>query len=102
LAFHPNFNQNGFFYINYVADNPKRTVIARYTVSANNPNAFDTNSGVIILEISLPFDNNKGGQIAFGPDSYLYLGVGDRGSEGPTENEQLVDSGAKYYFVRYG
>ena len=89
LAFHPNYTQNGYFYLNYVADNPRRTLIARYTVNPNDPNTADTNSEQIILEIPQPYSNHKGGQLAFGPDGYLYIGVGDGGSEGdPNGNGQ--------------
>ncbi len=88
LAFHPNFTQNHYFYINYVADNPRRTIIARYTVSAD-PNVADANSEQIILQFNQPYSNHKGGQLAFGPDGYLYIGVGDGGSEGdPQGNGQ--------------
>ena len=93
LAFHPNYNSNGYFYIDYVADNPTRTVIARYSVSANNPNVADKNSEQVVLEISQPFSNHKGGQLAFGADGYLYIGVGDGGSEGdPSGNGQNIST----------
>jgi glucose/arabinose dehydrogenase len=82
LAFHPNYLVNGFFYVNYVADNPLRTVIARYSVSPSNPNQALSNSEFVVLEISQPFSNHKGGQLAFGADGYLYVGVGDGGSGG--------------------
>src|SRR3989337_1648507 len=82
LAFHPNFRQNGYFYINYVLDNPRRTIIARYSVMANNPNQADENSELVWFEISQPFSNHKGGQLAFGPGGYLYIGLGDGGSGG--------------------
>lgn len=89
LAFHPNYTQNGYLYLNYVADNPRRTVIARYTVNSNDPNTADPASQQIILEIPQPYSNHKGGQLAFGPDGYLYIGVGDGGSEGdPNGNGQ--------------
>ncbi len=89
LAFHPNFPNNGYVYLDYVAPNPTRTVIARYTVTAQNPNVADKTSELIVLEISQPFPNHKGGQIAFGPDGYLYIGMGDGGSEGdPLGNGQ--------------
>jgi glucose/arabinose dehydrogenase len=90
LAFHPNYTQNGYLYLNYVADNPKRTVIARYTVNTENPNQADPKSQQVILEIPQPpYSNHKGGQLAFGPDGCLYIGVGDGGSAGdPQGNAQ--------------
>jgi glucose/arabinose dehydrogenase len=89
LAFHPNYNVNGYFYVDYVADNPRRTVIARYQVMANNPNQADPKSELVILTVEQPFSNHKGGQLAFGKDSYLYIGLGDGGSGGdPLGNGQ--------------
>jgi len=90
LAFHPSFAQNGYFYVDYVADNPHRTVIARYSVSSSTPNQVDRNSELIVLEVAQPnFPNHKGGQLAFGPDGYLYIGLGDGGSAGdPQGNGQ--------------
>jgi glucose/arabinose dehydrogenase len=89
LAFHPNFTSNGYFYLDYVAPNPTRTIIARYTINVGNPKVADKTSEYIILEIAQPFSNHKGGQIAFGPDGYLYIGMGDGGSEGdPLGNGQ--------------
>ncbi len=93
LAFDPNYNQSHNFYVDYVADNPRRTVIARYTTDQNNPNHADPNSQQVILEISQPYSNHKGGQLAFGPDGYLYIGVGDGGSEGdPNGNGQNLQT----------
>ncbi len=81
LAFHPNYAENGYFYVNYVAANPTRTVIARYSVSSN-PNQALENSELVLLEVNQPFSNHKGGQLAFGADGYLYIGLGDGGSAG--------------------
>ena len=89
LAFHPNYAVNGYFYVDYVAANPTRTVIARYSVSVSNPNQALSNSELILLEINQPFPNHKGGQLAFGADGYLYIGMGDGGSAGdPLGNGQ--------------
>ncbi|XHH10228.1 MAG: PQQ-dependent sugar dehydrogenase [Candidatus Bathyarchaeia archaeon] len=81
LTFHPNFEQNGYFYVNYVASNPLRTVIARFTQPEGSSVA-DKNSEQIILTVNQPFSNHNGGQLAFGPDGYLYIGLGDGGSPG--------------------
>jgi glucose/arabinose dehydrogenase len=93
LAFHSNFNQNHYFYVNYVAPNPLRTVIARYTVYASNPNLADPKSMQIIMEYNQPFPNHNGGQLAFGPDGYLYIGTGDGGGAGdPFGNGQNLSA----------
>ena len=93
IAFHPNFTQNGYFYVDYVAANPTRTVIARYSINLTNPNLADKTSEFIIIEIDQPFSNHKGGQIAFGPDGYLYVGMGDGGSAGdPLGNAQSLST----------
>ena len=89
LAFHPNYASNGYFYVDYVTENPHRTVIARYSVSPNDPNRAQNNSELVLLEVEQPFSNHKGGQIAFGEDGYLYIGLGDGGSAGdPFGNAQ--------------
>jgi glucose/arabinose dehydrogenase len=89
LAFHPNITQNSYFYVDYVADNPRRTVIARYSVSADNLNQANRSSELVLLEVDQPFANHNGGQIAFGPDGYLYIALGDGGSGGdPQGNGQ--------------
>jgi glucose/arabinose dehydrogenase len=67
LAFHPNYVQNGLFFVNYTNAN-SATVIARYQVSDDDPNQADKASERILLTISQPYNNHNGGQIKFGPD----------------------------------
>ena len=88
LAFHPDYAQNGHFYVNYTAPNPLRTVVARFTVTAD-PDAADPGSELVLLEVGQPFSNHNGGQLQFGPDGYLYVALGDGGSGGdPLGNGQ--------------
>ncbi|MEM9833940.1 MAG: PQQ-dependent sugar dehydrogenase [Bacteroidota bacterium] len=82
LAFDPDYSTNGHFFVNYTISNPARTRISRFTASAANPSQADPNSELIILEFEQPFGNHNGGQLAFGPDGYLYIAVGDGGSGG--------------------
>lgn len=98
IAFHPGFATNGLFYIYYNQQNsprdmdrlrhgmpllfPYRSVVSEMKVSANDPNKADTHSERIILEVLQPFGNHKGGELCFGPDGYLYLGLGDGGNAG--------------------
>ena len=84
VAFHPDYKNNGFFYVNYTNNNGD-TVIARYRVSSD-PNIADPNSADILLNISQPFGNHNGGQLQFGPDGYLYIGMGDGGDAGDPFN----------------
>jgi len=86
LAFHPDYKNNGYFYVNYTTSNPLRSVIARYTVSPTDPDAADKNSELILFQVNQPFANHNGGQLAFGPDGYLYIGLGDGGSAGDPQN----------------
>jgi glucose/arabinose dehydrogenase len=90
LAFSPDFKTSGVFYVNYTRKNPSlETVIARYKVSAANPNAADVSSEEILLTYAQPFENHKGGKLAFGNDKFLYIAVGDGGSGGdPNGNGQ--------------
>ena len=86
LAFHPDYETNGYFYVNYTDNTGGDTVIARYTVSAANPDVANPASALILTEIDQPFANHNGGQLQFGPDGYLYIGMGDGGSAGDPGN----------------
>jgi len=92
LAFHPRYRENGRFFVNYTDVNGD-TVIARYSVSADNPDRADPASATTILHIKQPFSNHNGGDLVFGPDGYLYIGMGDGGSQGdPQGNAQNLDT----------
>ncbi|MEM9301465.1 MAG: PQQ-dependent sugar dehydrogenase [Pseudomonadota bacterium] len=83
LAFHPEFVENGRFFVNYTTLGPSfHTVIARYVVDPGDPSRADPDSEVRLLEIPQPFSNHNGGEVSFGPDGFLHVGVGDGGSAG--------------------
>jgi hypothetical protein len=88
LAFHPDYANNGYFYVNYTRSgtggNALTTVIARYRVSAGNPNLADPASAREVLTIGQPAANHNGGDIHFGPDGHLYIGMGDGGASSAT------------------
>ncbi|MEP7290961.1 MAG: PQQ-dependent sugar dehydrogenase [Chloroflexota bacterium] len=85
LAFAPDFASSGAFYINY-SDLNGDTVVARYHISADDPNVADPASAVTILTQEQPYPNHNGGNMAFGADGYLYISFGDGGSGGDPEN----------------
>ena len=85
LGFHPNFEQNGYFYVNYTGEGG-HTRISRF--QANGDSA-DPNSEQVLMIVDQPFPNHNGGAVVFGPDGYLYLGLGDGGAGGdPQKNGQ--------------
>jgi glucose/arabinose dehydrogenase len=105
IAFHPGFRTNGLFYVYYNQKNtqqdidrlrngapvsfPFRSVVSEFKVSATNADVADMSSERVVLEVLQPFSNHKGGEVAFGPDGYLYLGLGDGGNGGdPLGNGQ--------------
>jgi cysteine-rich repeat protein len=89
LAFHPNYETNGRFFVDYT-NNDGDTVIARYEVGPD-PDGADPNSERILLVIDQPFGNHNGGQVAFGPDGFLYIGMGDGGSANDPQDRAQSD-----------
>jgi glucose/arabinose dehydrogenase len=94
LAFHPDYENNGYFYVNYTVSNPRKTRISRFQVSSENPDSADKNTELILLTFNQPYPNHNGGWIGFGPDDgYLYIGTGDGGSGGdPQNNGQSIET----------
>ena len=91
LAFHPRYAENGYFYLNYTREGGD-TVIARYQVSAD-PSLADPESEQKLIDVNQPFPNHNGGVLTFGPDGYLYLGLGDGGAGGdPFGNAQSLET----------
>ena len=82
MAFHPSFATNRFVYVSFTEGTPMVSVIARFTANADGT-AFSNR--VNVLRLNQPFDNHKGGNIAFGADGFLYIGFGDGGSGGDPE-----------------
>ena len=99
LAFHPSYGTNGIFFVAYTAPRNgdsmgSNLVLEKFSVSANNPDLANSNSGVILLTISHPDNSNhNGGTLAFGGDGYLYWSTGDGGSGGdPPNNAQQLNN----------
>jgi glucose/arabinose dehydrogenase len=92
LAFHPNYESNGFFFVFYI-NKAGDIVVARYQVSAN-PNVANPMSGMVVLTVPHPTESNhNGGQIRFGPDGFLYIATGDGGAGGdPPNNAQTLST----------
>jgi glucose/arabinose dehydrogenase len=92
LAFHPSYKRNGLFFVNFTrADGD--TVIYRYRASTTNPDVAVRSTARRIMTVDQPYANHNGGMIAFGPDGYLYIGMGDGGSGGdPGNRAQRLDS----------
>jgi glucose/arabinose dehydrogenase len=91
LAFHPDYAQNGFFFVDYT-DTDGDTVLARYT-SSSDPDRADPQSARVLLRIQQPFSNHNGGQLQFGPDGMLWVGMGDGGSgNDPSCNAQRQEN----------
>lgn len=94
LAFHPNYRDNGEFFVYYsTADASHMSIISRFRVSRDDPNKADVNSEEEIMRIRQPHGNHNGGTLVFGPDAYLYIGLGDGGNaDTPKKNGQNLST----------
>jgi quinoprotein glucose dehydrogenase len=95
LAFHPRFKENGHFFVYYTtADGPPHTsILSRFRVGKSDPDKADPNSEEVLMRIPQPFWNHNGGGIQFGPDGYLYIGLGDGGAANdPLKNGQKLST----------
>jgi glucose/arabinose dehydrogenase len=82
LAFHPDYESNGYFFVYYTKSGSGDSKISRFEVDTVNENLANASSEFTILEVAQPFSNHNGGQIAFGLDNFLYIALGDGGSFG--------------------
>lgn len=82
LAFHPNYPDSGYFFVNYTntISGQLKSFIARYSVSFSNPDSAVKSSGKILITVDQPYSNHNGGKLAFGKNGFLYAGLGDGGS----------------------
>jgi glucose/arabinose dehydrogenase len=84
VAFHPDYARNGRYFVNYTRRPDGATVVAEYRRSADPDRSLDDER--VLLLVPQPYPNHNGGMLAFGPDGYLYIGLGDGGSAGDPGN----------------
>jgi glucose/arabinose dehydrogenase len=91
LVFHPDYETNGYFYVNYIhtSEGIRRTRISRFSVTVD-PNVADPNSEAVLLTVDQPATNHKAGHILFGPDGYLYIPLGDGGASVSAQDNGLL------------
>lgn len=93
LAMHPKFAENHQFFVCYTASEDDRTVVSRFQMQPNDPLKADPTSEVILLEVPQPYKNHNGGCIEFGPDGFLYIGLGDGGlRDDPHSNGENLET----------
>lgn len=93
LAFHPNYNSNGRFWVNYTRKSDGDTVVAEYARSSSDPDLANSGSGSILFTVDQPFSNHNGGMMVFDTGGYLLVGMGDGGGAGdPNNNAQDLES----------
>ncbi len=85
LAFHPAYKTNGYFYVNYIANNG-HTQISRFSVDPLDSNRALISSELVLMSINQPYSNHNGGDLVFGNDGYLYIPMGDGGSANDPQN----------------
>lgn len=93
LAFHPDFERNGIFFVDYTNNSGRgNTSISRFTSGPNADDA-DESSEVVLFTVDQPYENHNGGQLAFGVDGYLYIAMGDGGfANDPLESGQSYET----------
>ncbi len=89
LAMHPDFKTNGHFFVYYSHASEPKSIVSRFTIPRDGSLVADPNSETVVMEIEQPFQNHNGGSIEFGPDGFLYIGLGDGGDRNdPHSNGQ--------------